>query len=70
MICNDDVPMCIAGVYGGTSFGVTEDTKSILESAYFDPVSVRKTSKSHSINSDASFRFERGVDINMVDYAR
>ena len=70
MICNDDVPMCIAGVYGGTNFGVTENTKSIfLESAYFDPVSVRKTSKLHSINSDASFRFERGVDINMVDYA-
>ena len=43
MICNDDVPMCIAGVYGGTNFGVTENTKSIfLESAYFDPVSVRK----------------------------
>ena len=70
MICNDDVPMCIAGVYGGTGFGVTDNTKSIfLESAYFDPVSVRKTSKLHSINSDASFRFERGVDINMVEYA-
>ena len=70
MICDDDIPMCIAGVYGGTKYGVTENTKSIfLESAFFDPVSIRKTSKFHTIASDASFRFERGVDIEMVENA-
>ena len=70
MICDGDIPMCIAGVYGGTKYGVTENTKSIfLESAFFDPVSIRKTSKFHTIASDASFRFERGVDIEMVENA-
>ncbi len=70
MICDGEKPMCIAGVFGGINTGVTEDTTSIfLESAYFDPVSVRKSAKRHGLNTDASFRFERGVDINNVEYA-
>ncbi|MCT8340934.1 phenylalanine--tRNA ligase subunit beta [Flavobacteriaceae bacterium TK19130] len=70
MICDADKPMCIAGVFGGIDSGVTEKTKSIfLESAYFDPVSVRKTAKRHGLNTDASFRFERGIDPNACDYA-
>jgi phenylalanyl-tRNA synthetase beta chain len=71
MICNgDEEPMCIAGVYGGITSGVTESTKSIfLESAYFDPISIRKTAKRHALNTDASFRFERGIDPNIVKYA-
>ncbi|MDT7830323.1 phenylalanine--tRNA ligase subunit beta [Pricia sp. S334] len=70
MICDDEKPMCIAGVFGGINTGVTEHTTSIfLESAYFDPISVRKTAKRHGLNTDASFRFERGVDIENVEYA-
>lgn len=70
MICDSEKPLCIAGVYGGLNSGVTSETKSIfLESAYFDPVSVRKTAKRHGLNTDASFRFERGIDINNVEYA-
>lgn len=70
MICDAEKPMCIAGVYGGINTGVTEDTTSIfLESAYFDPVSIRKTAKRHGLNTDASFRFERGIDIENVEYA-
>ncbi len=70
MICDGEKPMCIAGVFGGINTGVTEDTTSIfLESAYFDPVSIRKTAKRHGLSTDASFRFERGVDINNVEYA-
>ena len=70
MICDAEKPMCIAGVFGGINTGVTENTKAIfLESAYFDPVSVRKTAKRHGLNTDASFRFERGIDINNVEYA-
>ena len=71
MICDGDSnPMCIAGVFGGIKSGVTENTTSIfLESAYFNPVSVRKTAKRHALNTDASFRFERGIDINMTKYA-
>jgi len=70
MICNAEKPMCIAGVFGGLESGVTEETTSIfLESAYFDPVSVRKTAKRHGLNTDASFRFERGIDPNTVEYA-
>ena len=70
MICDAEKPMCIAGVFGGINTGVTEDTRSIfLESAYFDPVSIRKTAKRHGLNTDASFRFERGIDINNVEYA-
>lgn len=70
MICDAEKPMCIAGVFGGINTGVTSDTKAIfLESAYFDPVSIRKTAKRHGLSTDASFRFERGIDINNVEYA-
>ena len=70
MVCDKNKPMCIAGIYGGDYHGVSNETKSIfLESAYFNPVSIRKTAKAHSINSDASFRFERGVNIELVEYA-
>ena len=70
MVCDKNKPMCIAGVYGGDYHGVSNETKSIfLERAYFNPVSIRKTAKAHSINSDASFRFERGVNIELVEYA-
>ncbi len=70
MICDEEKPMCIAGVFGGIHSGVTEHTTSIfLESAYFDPVSIRKTAKRHGLNTDASFRFERGIDINLTKYA-
>ncbi|MCG8578074.1 MAG: phenylalanine--tRNA ligase subunit beta [Flavobacteriales bacterium] len=70
MICNKDVPMCIAGVFGGLDSGVQDSTTDIfLEAAYFNPVSVRKTAKRHTLNTDSSFRFERGVDPNNVSYA-
>lgn len=70
MICDAEKPMCIAGVFGGINSGVTQETTSIfLESAYFNPVSVRKTAKRHGLSTDASFRFERGIDPNIADYA-
>ena len=70
MICDAVKPMCIAGVFGGIDSGITETTTNIfLESAYFDPVSVRKTAKRHGLNTDASFRFERGIDPNITEYA-
>ena len=70
MICNEKEGMCIAGVYGGLNSGVTEKTHSIfLESAYFNPVSIRKTSKRHHLKTDAAFRFERGTDPNITMYA-
>jgi phenylalanyl-tRNA synthetase beta chain len=70
MICDAEKPLCIAGVFGGIDSGVTESTTSIfLESAYFNPVSVRKTAKRHGLSTDASFRFERGIDPNITDYA-
>ena len=70
MICNAEKPMCIAGVFGGADSGVTENTTSIfLESAYFNPVSIRKSAKRHALNTDASFRFERGIDPNITEYA-
>ena len=71
MICDaHDNPLCIGGVFGGLTSGVSEKTTSIfLESAYFNPVSIRKTAKRHGLNTDASFRFERGIDINFVKYA-
>ena len=63
MICNADGPMCIAGVFGGLQSGVTEKTKNVfLESAYFHPTWIRKTARRHGLNTDASFRFERGID--------
>ncbi|WP_271405038.1 phenylalanine--tRNA ligase subunit beta [Tenacibaculum soleae] len=71
MICDaDDNPLCIGGVFGGITSGVTEHTTSVfLESAYFNPVSIRKTAKRHALNTDASFRFERGIDVNLTKYA-
>ena len=67
MICSGNKPLCLAGIYGGLDSGVTEKTTSIfLESAYFDPISIRRSSKHHSLNTDASYRFERGVDPNIT----
>ncbi|MDO9153179.1 MAG: phenylalanine--tRNA ligase subunit beta [Paludibacter sp.] len=63
MICSAEKPMCIGGVFGGLDSGVTETTQNVfLESAYFNPVSIRKTARRHGLNTDASFRFERGCD--------
>jgi len=70
MICDAEKPMCIAGVFGGITSGVTENTTSIfLESAYFNPISIRKSAKRHGLSTDASFRFERGIDPNITEYA-
>jgi len=70
MICDAEKPLCIAGVFGGINSGVTDTTTSIfLESAFFDPISIRKTSKRHGLNTDASFRFERGIDPNITEFA-
>jgi len=70
MICDEKGPLCIAGVFGGKKSGVSEGTTAIfLESAYFDAVSVRKTAKRHQLNTDASFRFERGIDPTITEYA-
>ena len=70
MICDENGPLCIAGVFGGKESGVSESTTAIfLESAYFNPVSVRKTAKRHQLNTDASFRFERGIDPSITEYA-
>lgn len=69
MICNEDEGMCIAGVFGGLNSGVTETTKDVfLESAYFHPTWVRKAARRHGLNTDSSFRFERGVDPNNTVY--
>jgi len=70
MITNGEENLCIAGVFGGLESGVKSNTTNVfLESAYFNPVSVRKTAKEHGLNTDASFRFERGVDPSLTDYA-
>ena len=70
MICDSKKPLCIAGVFGGAESGVSNNTSHIfLESAYFDPISVRKTSKRHTLFTDASFRYERGCDPNITIYA-
>jgi phenylalanyl-tRNA synthetase beta chain len=70
MICNAKEGMCMAGVFGGLGSGVTNETTEVfLESACFDPATIRKTSKRHTLKTDASFRFERGTDINMTIYA-
>ena len=70
MVCNEEAPMCIAGVFGGIESGITENTQNVfLESACFDPVFVRKTARRHGLSTDASFRFERGTDPNIVIYA-
>lgn len=69
MICNAQEPMCMAGVFGGLDSGVTENTTSVfIESAYFNPTSVRKTARRHGLNTDSSFRFERGIDPNTTVY--
>lgn len=71
MICNADTPMCIAGVFGGIDSGVKDTTNALfLEAAYFNPVTTRKTAKRHGLNTDSSFRFERGIDPNAVMDAR
>ena len=70
MICSAERPMCIAGVYGGMDSGISDETVNVfIESAYFHPVWVRKTAKRFGINTDASFRFERGVDPNIQVFA-
>lgn len=70
VIADTETPMCIAGVFGGEDSGVTEQTTDVfLESAWFNPVSVRKTSKRHTLKTDASFRYERGADPLAVEYA-
>lgn len=70
MITNGEKNLCIAGVYGGLDSGVKDTTTSVfIESAYFNPVSVRKTAKEHGLSTDASFRFERGVDPSLTEYA-
>lgn len=67
MICDEKGGLCMAGIYGGLDSGVSESTQNIfLESAYFEPVTIRKGSKFHGLNTDSSFRFERGVDPNMT----
>ncbi len=69
MICDTEEPMCIGGVFGGKDSGVTEKTKNVfLESAYFNPVFIRKTARRHGLNTDASFRFERGCDPSNTIY--
>ena len=69
MICNAEEPMCIAGVFGGLDSGSTEHTTDVfLESAYFHPTWIRKTARRHGLNTDASFRYERGIDPNNVIY--
>ena len=69
-ICNTEEPMCIAGVFGGKGSGTYETTKNVvLESAYFHPTWIRKSARRHGLSTDASFRFERGIDPNGVIYA-
>jgi phenylalanyl-tRNA synthetase beta chain len=69
MICSKETPMCIAGVFGGLDSGATEETRNVfIESAYFHPTWVRKTARRHGLNTDASFRFERGIDPNATIY--
>ncbi|MCU0441043.1 MAG: phenylalanine--tRNA ligase subunit beta [Bacteroidia bacterium] len=70
MICDSQKPLAIAGVFGGLDSGITENTSAIfVESAYFDAASIRKTAKAHGLSTDASFRYERGTDPEMVVYA-
>ena len=70
MICDENGPLCIAGVFGGMDSGVSETTTTLfLESAYFNPVAIRKTAKRHTLSTDASFRFERGIDPTITEYA-
>ena len=69
MICDGDTPMCLAGVFGGLESGISDKTCNVfLESAYFNPVSIRKTARRHGLNTDASFRYERGCDPDNTVY--
>ena len=69
MICGGDTPMCLAGVFGGLESGISDKTCNVfLESAYFNPVSIRKTARRHGLNTDASFRYERGCDPDNTVY--
>ena len=70
MICDEKGPLCLAGIFGGKNSSVTESTNAIfLESAYFNPICIRKSAKRHGLNTDASFRFERGIDSTITEYA-
>ena len=70
LICDSKKPMCLAGVFGGLDSGVSQKTNTIfLESAFFDPVSVRKSAKYHNLSTDSSYRFERGIDPNLTKFA-
>lgn len=70
MICDSEKPLCMAGIFGGSESAVSTSTTDIfLESAYFNPVSIRKTAKRHGLNTDASFRYERGIDPNITEFA-
>ena len=70
MICDSVKPLCIAGVFGGEESGVSDSTRNVfIESAYFNPTSVRKTARRHGLSTDASFRYERGTDPNIIPYA-
>ena len=70
MICSAERPMCIGGVFGGLDSGISDTTVNVfLESAYFNPVSIRRSAKRHGLSTDASFRFERGIDPNIQVYA-
>ena len=70
MIADVEKPMCLAGVFGGEDSGVTDSTVNVfLESAYFNPVSIRKSAKRHGLSTDASFRYERGADPLVTEWA-
>ena len=70
MICDEEKPLCLAGIYGGELSGISDTTTSVfLESAYFDSVSIRKSAKRHGLKTDASFRFERGIDPENTEFA-
>lgn len=69
MICNAEEPMCLAGVFGGLDSGISDSTTDIfIECAYFNPITIRKTARRHGLNTDASFRYERGIDPNNTIY--
>lgn len=70
MICDKEKPLALAGIFGGLDSGVTSETSRIfIESAYFNPISIRKSAKRHGLSTDASFRYERGIDPNITEYA-
>ena len=70
MICDENKPLCLAGIYGGKSSGISVSTNNVfLESAYFDPITIRKSAKRHNLSTDASFRYERGIDPEITEFA-